>query len=166
MKLNRLLMPFAGLALISLANPSHAVDYKIYPGAACQPLFGSQAALFRSDVNQIVNVGASNAFVTCPLERDRIEGGALDPGARVRSSGGALLTCTFFSMDQNGVVVSVVNRSTRASSATPLIFSGGVINTAPAGSYAIRCQLPPGGMVINYSNGEDGNTDSDDGLNH
>ena len=90
----------------------------------------------------------------------------MDPGAHVRSSGGALLTCTFFSMNKNGVVVNSVARSTTASGVTPLIFSGGVINTAPAGSYTIQCQLPPGGRVINYSNGEDGNTDSDDGLNH
>lgn len=167
MKSKHIFVPPTVLSLLLLADPSYGgADYKIYPGSACHPRFGNSAA-FDAHVNSLTNTSNSRQIVTCPLERDRIEGGDIDPGAWVASAGGSALTCSFFSMNQQGVPVGVpVTRNTTSSSPTPLIFSGGTITTSPAGTYAITCSLPPGGKIFNYSNGENLNTDSDDGQSH
>jgi hypothetical protein len=160
MKLKHLFIPLTGLALISLASPSYAVDYKVYPGAGCQPRTGGQAGSFTTDETGFTNTSTQLLSVACPLVRDRTPDPdffLLDPGVRVKSSNGAILTCTFFSMDQNGGRVSSVFRSTREDGPIPLVF-GGTIPTKAAGSYVFLCNLPPNGKVINYSLGENGET--------
>lgn len=160
MKLNRLFIPLTGLALLALASASFATDYKVYPGAGCQPVSGTEARLFVTNPTGITNIGSVDSFVACPVVRDRIPApAALDPGMRVASANGARLVCAFYSMDQNGAILHEVVQSTTANGPTPLIFShSGPIRTAAAGSYAFECLLPPSGRVINYSLGEQGET--------
>jgi hypothetical protein len=160
MKCKQLFIPLTGLALLALVSASFATDYKVYPGAACQPTYGAEADYFYLDSTGITNVGPVPSIVTCPVVRDRVPApGALDPGMRVASANGATLSCWFESMDQNGNVLHSVVQSTTASVPTPLIFSrNGPIRTEAAGSYTFGCWLPEGGRVINYSLGEQGET--------
>lgn len=156
MKLKHLFIPLTGLALISLANPSYAADYKIYPGAGCQPGFGGEAGSFETFGTHIRNTSTQPQVVTCPLVREYAPATELlDPGMRVASYNGAYLTCYFLSYDQNGVLLDYVYKYTTSSAAFPLIFSGiKTIKTLAAGSYAFQCSLPPNGIVFNYSLGE------------
>jgi hypothetical protein len=151
----KLLFGLAGLALISLANPIYASDYKVYPGSECRPAFGQDAGSFETHGTHIRNTSTQSRIVTCPLVREYLAATqGLDPGMRVASSNGAVVTCYFFSYDQNGVQLDYVYRNTTSSVATPLVFSGRTIKTLAAGSYAFQCSLPPNGMVLNYSLGE------------
>ena len=156
MKLKHLFGPLIGIALISLANPGSATDYKIYPGAGCQPAFGADAGSFEMLGTHIKNTSTEARVVTCPLVREYIAATEqLDPGMRVASYNGATLICYFMSYDQNGFLLDYVSKHTTSSAPFPLIFSGvKTIATLAAGSYVFQCSLPPNGMVINYSLGE------------
>jgi hypothetical protein len=160
MKLNQFLIPLTSLALISIASPSYATDYKVYPGSACQPALSTDS--FRTEMIGITNTSTTQTVsVNCPIVRDRIPVPiALDPGVRVASSNGFTLQCLFYSLDQNGKVLDIISRSTTASTPTALVFSepGRNIKTQAAGSYNITCILPPKARVINYSIGESGET--------
>ncbi|MGH8656001.1 MAG: hypothetical protein ACREYE_29170 [Gammaproteobacteria bacterium] len=75
MKLKHLFIPLTGLALISLASPSNAAgwDYKVFPGAACQPqdrAFGGD--LRTLEYGDITNYNTSSRVVICPIVRDAI----------------------------------------------------------------------------------------------
>lgn len=157
MKLNQFLIPLTSLALISIASPSYATDYKVYPGSACQPSLNTDS--FRKDMVGIINLSSQTMFVNCPIVRDRIPTPkALDPGIRVASSNGLYLQCIFYSLDQNGNILDRISRDTTANTPTALVFSGQTIKTQAAGSYNITCILPPRAKVINYSIGESGET--------
>jgi hypothetical protein len=163
MKLKLRFISLTGLALILLASLSYAVDYKIYPGVGCHPRFGEGAGSFARDVSGITNISATPQIVICPLVRDWIPVPEfLDPGMRVRSSNGAVLSCTFFSMDQDGVAlfgpISGITQSTTSDAPTSLVFPPQAIQTQAVGIYAFECTLPPNGEVINYSLGEAGET--------
>ena len=125
MKLKHLFGPLIGLAVISLPNPSIATDYKIYPGAGCQPAFGGQAGSFEMLGTYIKNTSTEARVVTCPLVREYIPATEqLDPGMRVASYNGASLICYFMSYDQKGVLLDYVSQHTTSSDPFPLVFSG------------------------------------------
>lgn len=147
-----------GFATLSLASPSYA-DYKVYPGSGCLPNVGKDSNVLNRDIQGIINVGFETAFVNCPIVRDRLEASPLlDPGIKVVSRNGTNLSCTFYSMDQNGRALDSVYKSTSSTVPTSLIFSGRKLQNQAAGYYFIQCILPPGGRVIQYSIGEAGET--------
>lgn len=151
----KLLFVFTGLAVISLANPIYATDYKVYSGSGCRPAFGQDAGSFEAHGGYIKNVSSQVRTVSCPIVREHLPAAAeLDPGMRVASSNGAVAMCTFYSYDQDGGQLDSVYRTTTSSKPTPLIFSGRTIRTLGSGSYAFQCSLPPNGMILNYSLGE------------
>jgi len=162
MKLKHLFMPLTGLAFISLASPSYAFDYKVYPGAGCQPSTSGQA--FRADSTGFTNTSTGPETVVCPIVRDRVRfADLLDPAVRVASSNGALLLCSFHSLNIDGgrVADSVPVFQATTSSVVNSLFFGLATLAIPNvqdGTYVIECLLPPNGRVVNYTLGENGET--------
>lgn len=160
MKLNQFLIPLTSLALISIASPSYARDYKVYPGSSCQP--GLNTDSFRSEMVGMTNTSTTQTmFVNCPIVRDRISPpNFLDPSIRVASSNGLYLQCIFYSLDANGNILDRISRGTTLNTPTALVFNERAQNIKAhlPGSYSITCILPPRARVINYTVGESGET--------
>jgi hypothetical protein len=160
-------LPVTGFALICLAGPSaagdgHGIgwDYKILPGAACQPQFGVQAGDFERNPFSIRNVSepGTSRSVICPIVRDTVNEYNLDVGVTVTTN----VRCTFHIMNFKGDQVDPVFEpaSTQgldvdreiqyfAPRANPEIDPFGFV-----GYYAIQCVLPPSGQVFSYIIGE------------
>jgi hypothetical protein len=68
-------------------------------------------------------------------------------------------------MNQNGGFRNGVSQSTREDGPIALVFRGAARNNEAAGSYVFLCNLPPNGKVINYSNGENGETSGETHAN-
>jgi hypothetical protein len=172
MKLNQFIIPLTGLALISLASPSHAGDlgpgwdYKGQPGAACQPLLGAQAADFDRYPHYIQNVSNIGRTVICPIVRDSVFPTNLDIGVVVsrtddKKQGG--VKCDFYSMNEYG---DTIGSPVQPSEVVPEIpppafsdretqyFSVKAEQTKQDGSYAIECILQSNGRVFSYRSGE------------
>ncbi len=160
------------LMLISITSPSFAGDlgpgwdYKELPGAACQPLLGTQTGDFERYPHYILNVGDSARTVICPIVRDSVFPTDLDIGIAVsktneKKQGG--VKCEFYSMNQFG---DTVGTSFQPSEVVPEVpppafsdreiqyFSVKSPQTKQDGSYAIQCTLEPSGQVFSYISGE------------
>jgi hypothetical protein len=161
MKLKHLFMPLAGLALISLASPSYAYDYKFQTGSACKPQEGTQVGDFIYPLGAIFNLSTSPRIVICPIVRDSVSEALLDIGVTVQSNGVNNLYCTFFSYDTNGGLISPsITKFTGERTPTKLYFTVPAGQTARDGNYEIRCTLPQSSYVFNYISGEDAPTDN------
>lgn len=160
MKLKQLFMPLTGLALISLASPSYAYDYKFQPGSACKPQEGTQVGDFLYPLGAIFNRSASRRLVVCPIVRDSVSQAVLDSGVTVQSVGvNNYIFCTFYSYDTNGRLIAQITKYTAEKTPTKLYFPVGQNQTAFDGNYEIRCNLPQSGYVFNYTSGENAPTD-------
>lgn len=150
------------LVFASAARPSHAdtPDYKGHPGSACRPVHGERAAQFAA-LGAIHHRGSAPDSVVCPIVRDSLAAPAapLDVGIAVQSSGGSRLSCTFYSLGSTGDLIAASSRSTYSATPTTLYFTVRPDHVGFAGSYYIRCALPPGGSIFNYYCGEAADTD-------
>jgi hypothetical protein len=163
-------LPLLGLALLALSGPSaggdlgKGWDYKILPGAACQPNSAIDAAdLLRTPIGIVNNGPRDRRTVLCPIVRDTVNEYDLDIGVTVTTG----VTCQFYVMNYKGVYAA---GTPHGPSSTAVIDTGKEIhyflikanpNVDPpgfVGYYVLDCRLPPGGAVFSYGSGENADT--------
>lgn len=145
-----LLSTALGGALAACSAAHAAPDVKVYPGNACNAVFGSQADDIVQDPLGILNVGAVNRSVVCPIVRDRHANldGVGSVRVRVRSPNAATLSCTLFSYSALGDLVESDSNSTTSTTPVPLLLD--VDTSTKGGTYSILCSLPPEGEIHGY----------------
>ena len=160
---------FLALLSLALSLPSAAGDrgkgwdYKILPGAACQPSSNIDAAdLLRTPIG-IVNNGRDARSVLCPIVRDTVNEYDLDIGVTVTPG----VTCQFYIMNYKGVYAAGTPHDPSSTAvldtvkeihyflikANPNVDPPGFV-----GYYALACRLPGGGAVFSYGSGENADT--------
>jgi hypothetical protein len=133
-----------------LLGPSlgYAIDTKVYPGASCQPVIGTD---FQIGVGGIQNTSNVFSNVVCPIVTDNE---SITPGERVfiqvfvQSSNGQQLACVARNLSLFGNELAAFLDLTFSSFPTSLelslpISAGGFVNN-------IFCGLPPGGLIFSY----------------
>jgi hypothetical protein len=140
-------------------------DYKALPGATCQPQIGAQGADFEKYPHYIINVGASERTVICPIIRDSATETDLDIGISVsratKQDGRDGVKCTFYSMNIFGDTIGsphepseVVPENGPDPDREIQFFSVRKDETAFDGSYALECVMGPTGRIFRYNAGE------------
>jgi hypothetical protein len=144
------LIAIAAIPLFLSSGSAMAIGPKIHNGSMCQPANGQD----RLDTfsGGAFNPASQNKFifVTCPIVRDSTQNtdGTRLAFVNVRSSGGQSLNCTLVSRDKNGIFIEQKSASTTSS--TPVSLNVDVNASAVLGTYALTCQLPPGGTIMTY----------------
>lgn len=140
--------------LATAIQPAHALEhlYGSYSGGTCKAMYGSDTSLFRTDTLGLwyTGVGSVNKTVVCPLVRQHVtnSGGTYGMYIKVRSAGGRTLTCTSQALDINGNLVA--SKSASTTSSTPTTLNLDLNASAPYGTYAIFCSVPPNGSLWTY----------------
>lgn len=132
----------------SFAPTAFAGDSKIYPGAACQPEFGSRASDLNSFGSFIENKNTSLTMsVTCPIVRDNTtnSNGIAQVTVRIqtlRDESNVGSRCELRSFDDKGGAFAVDSASIfgRAGFHT-LTLKDVDVSQAHAGHYALNCSL-------------------------
>ncbi|MCA1851674.1 MAG: hypothetical protein LC647_04590 [Beggiatoa sp.] len=134
---------------LAAASAAHAVDVKVFPGNACQAAFGNEAADLGHGVF-LLNGGAANRIVVCPIVRDnhRNRDGVRSVGVRVSSLNGITLTCALSSVSAGGNLLEANTNSTTSTVVTNLPLD--IDRSTNNGTYVLFCELPPGGQVLSY----------------
>lgn len=133
---------------MTAAPATFAGDSKIYPGAACQPEFGSRAADLNSFGSFIENKSTSTSMtVTCPIVRDNTtnSNGIAQVTVRIQTLRGESSVgsrCELRSFDDKGGAFTTDSASIfgRAGFHT-LTLQDVDISQAHAGHYALKCSL-------------------------
>jgi hypothetical protein len=147
---NRLIAIAAVSLFLSSGSPM-ATDRKVHNGSMCQPVFSEFGDDITSFSGGIINRSTNNfVSVICPIVRDNTQNtdGTALAFVNVRSSGGQSLNCTLVSRDKNGIFIEEKSASTTSS--TPVSLNVDVNASAVLGTYALSCQLPPGGTIMTY----------------
>ena len=133
---------------LAATSAVRAVDVKVYPGSACQATFGSQAADFLTDIS-IINFGAANRSVACPIVRDNHANlTASKASASGFGANGTELSCSLFSFSALGNFLESNTNSTTSTVVTNLPLD---INTSTkGGTYSLNCTLPLHAQVFGY----------------
>jgi hypothetical protein len=162
-------LPLLGLALLALSFPSAAGDrgkgwdYKILPGAACQPLSAIDAADLRRTPIGIVNNARDDRTVLCPIVRDTVNEYDLDIGVTVTTG----VTCQFYVMNYKGVyaagtphdpISKAVIDTVKEIHYFRIIANPNVDPPGFVGYYNLSCTLPGAGAVFSYASGENADT--------
>ncbi len=162
MKLHKVCISIAALALAVLSTPSHASkafwDYKTHPGNACFAQFGYQSAYLDRAPHYVVNVGLDQREglrIVCPIVRDNAEASEID--ASVTTTRG--VSCSFFSIDRAGNTVGEfqeykTDNMDPGGTILKRYFSVPKSEVAWNGYFAIRCTLGPLEAVYSYMSGE------------
>lgn len=135
---------------MSAAPAAFAGDSKIYPGAACQPEFGSRASDLNSFSGFIVNKNTSNSMsVTCPIVRDNTtnSNGIAQVTVRIQNLRGESRIgsrCELRSLNNQGVALDVDSASVFGRTGFHTLTLKDVdVSQAHAGSYVLECSLAP-----------------------
>jgi hypothetical protein len=170
MKRSVVCIPLLGFSLLWIAGPSAAGDhgkgwdYKILPGAACQPYSAVDATdLLRTPIGILNNGPRDERTVLCPIVRDTVNEYDLDIGVTVTTG----VTCQFWVMNYRGVYAAGTphNASNMAVLDTGKEIHYFSVKANPdvdppgfVGYYNLSCRLPPGGGVFSYISGENADT--------
>jgi hypothetical protein len=165
MRLKQLFLLLAGLMLISL--PSYAYDYKIYPGALCQPIDGAQVGDLFKNLGFVLNRnGQQPRGVSCPIIRDRVphagqpgERTPLDIGVWINTTGIAVQCSLVITNEGGGVILYNTQYTDPVGGLQGLFWLVAPEQTAIEGTYSIDCLLPPNTLLLRYIAGEDQVTD-------
>jgi hypothetical protein len=160
---------FLAVALVCGIGPSAAGDrgkgwdYKILPGAACQPATPDVAAnLIRTPVGLQNNSLQDRQHVLCPIVRDTVNEYDLDAGVAVSHD----VSCQFYVMDYRGVYAPGTPHNPIGTIVTNGVFihyfqvkaNPNVDPPGFVGYYNLSCILPAGGAVYSYGLGENADT--------
>jgi hypothetical protein len=154
-------------------QPANSFDYKIHPGALCQPERGDQAVHFNRIAGFIVHtIAGATPVVTCPIIRDRVphagrkdELTRIDAGMHFSIGFGqeTKIKCQWKSSDENGRLIARLDPNTKFISplgTLSIFWDVKPSDTAIDGAYSIDCQIPAGATLLRYVIGEDGSTDA------
>jgi hypothetical protein len=154
----------SGIGTSAAGDRGKGWDYKILPGAACQPATPDVAAnLLRTPIGLQNNSLQDRQEVVCPIVRDTVNEYDLDIGVLVSRG----VNCRFFVMNYQGVYAAgtphepigtnVIDNLKRIDyfqvTANPNVDPPGFV-----GYYNLSCILPPGGIVFSYGSGENADT--------
>lgn len=163
----------AGIFLaLAGTQPANSFDYKIYPGALCQPHWGADAVNFNRNASFIVhNKPGATLSLICPIIRDRVPHSG-QPHERTRIDAGMhfsigrgqenMINCRWISSDEDGKQIASLDPNTKIISplgTLSMFWDVKPSDTAIDGSYGIDCQIPAGANLLRYVIGEDGSTD-------
>jgi hypothetical protein len=173
MTLRTFWLSLAGV-FVALAGtqPANSYDYKIHPGALCQPQWGDQAVNFnRRAGNIVLSAALAMSDVTCPIIRDRVphwgrpdERTRIDAGMHLSIGVGqeTSIKCQWISTDENGKIIAELDPNTMYTSPLgtfSMFWDVKPSDTAIDGAYSIDCQIPAGATLLRYVIGEDRSTD-------
>ncbi len=149
--MNSVFISLVAAAVFLSSGSAMAADRKIHNGSMCQPADGRDR--LDTFTGGAFNPASQNKFifVTCPIVRDNTQNtnGTALAFVNVRSSGGQSLSCNLVSRDKNGnFIAQSPNASTTSSS--PVSLNVDINASAVLGTYALSCQLPPGGEIKTY----------------
>jgi hypothetical protein len=132
----------------SFAPAAFAGDSKIYPGAACQPEFGSRASDLNSFGSFIQNKNTSTSMtVTCPIVRDNTtnSNGIAQVTVRIQTLRGENSVgsrCELTSFDDKGGAFTVDSASVFGQTGFHTLTLQDVdASQAHAGHYALKCSI-------------------------
>lgn len=150
MKGKTVFLSTALVGALAAGSAAHAVDVKVFPGNACQAVFGNEAADLGHGVAFLLNLGTANRAVVCPIVRDnhRNRDGVRSAGVRVSSLNGTTLTCALSSISASGNLVEANTNSTTSTAVTNLPLD--IDRSTNNGTYVLVCELPPGGQILSY----------------
>lgn len=151
------LIAIAAVFLVMLGSNAYALDSKVMPGSACQPV-QSAIATDITRFGSLFNSQGESILIDCPVVRDNTTNTSGTVTAAVRVDGDGLkVSCNLNSYNGSGDIVA--SDSAESTSTVPSTLFLKLFQSASGGSYGIACSLPKSGELINYTVSEPTPTD-------
>lgn len=137
---------FFGVFALLIASHASASDYKSYPATSCRMVYGSSGSLGTRPDGSVENDSTNSPTTAiCPIVRDNtVTTGAWSVEVHVEDNNDfGAVKCTALSMSPFGGVVSTAFSQTTVNGIGAALLTMAPAQSAEAGYYALRCELPP-----------------------
>ena len=139
----------AGIGTILLISHAYAVDYKVYNPAMCHPNNGGEQSKLRHWANGLKNASGDFVWVTCPIVKEDVSGGANILGTSymwINQWNSQITQCSFRNDAYGQGTVSTATTNCAGPGQCTLNLPATAYNS---GTYTIQCRMPPWSRMNN-----------------